>query len=104
MSEVDTLGNCDRIIDLHANVMKSGSCGSALVWAITWRSVPVGSGLAGLLKPIWVSLICRKGERRRPARRGERCCFRAEQMGAWNASAERPEQACARPGAAVNGG
>src|SRR5216683_680585 len=41
-------------------MMKDGLIGIAFTLATASRSVPSVSGLAGLLKPIWLSLICRK--------------------------------------------
>src|SRR5262249_49721335 len=41
-------------------IMKAGFGATALTLAMASRSVPRASGLAGLLKPIWLSLICRK--------------------------------------------
>jgi RNA polymerase sigma-70 factor (ECF subfamily) len=41
-------------------MMKSGACGSALILSTVACSVPTTSGFAGLLKPIWLSLICTK--------------------------------------------
>src|SRR6478672_13009169 len=40
--------------------MKAGCVFSSLTLPIASRSVPSASGLAGLLKPIWLSLICAK--------------------------------------------
>src|SRR6516165_10319446 len=40
--------------------MKAGFDFTAFTLAIASRKVPSASGLAGLLKPIWLSLICRK--------------------------------------------
>src|ERR1700761_1416273 len=40
--------------------MKEGLVGSALTLAIASSSVPSAFGLAGLSKPTWLSLICRK--------------------------------------------
>src|SRR5689334_20249445 len=40
--------------------MKAGFDFTAFTLAIASRKVPSASGLAGLLKPMWVSLICRK--------------------------------------------
>jgi hypothetical protein len=40
--------------------MKAGLVVTAFTLAMASRSVPSASGLAGLLKPIWLSLICRK--------------------------------------------
>src|SRR6516165_10567514 len=40
--------------------MKEGFTGSALIFAMASSSVPITLGLAGLSKPIWLSLICRK--------------------------------------------
>ena len=41
----------------------AGGCGSALIFAIAARSVAVTSVFAGLLKPMWLSLICTKRSR-----------------------------------------
>ena len=41
-------------------MMKSGLWGMALILLIAIWSVAVTSGLAGLLKPMWLSLICTK--------------------------------------------
>src|ERR1700722_17816595 len=38
--------------------MKSGAWGSALILAMACLRVPTTSVLAGLLKPMWLSLIC----------------------------------------------
>src|SRR5262249_61336877 len=40
--------------------MKAGFWGSALTFLIASSSVPSALGLAGLSKPTWLSLICRK--------------------------------------------
>ena len=40
--------------------MKAGLVVTAFTLAMASRSVPSASGLAGLRKPIWLSLICRK--------------------------------------------
>src|SRR6266481_373584 len=40
-------------------MMKDGLIGIAFTLATASRSVPSASGLAGLLKPMWLSLICR---------------------------------------------
>src|SRR5262252_18070 len=40
--------------------MNSGAAGSALILSTAALSVPTTSGLAGLLKPMWLSLICTK--------------------------------------------
>src|SRR5215475_9937568 len=40
--------------------MKAGLTGIALIFAIAACSVASALGLTGLLKPIWLSLICRK--------------------------------------------
>ena len=40
--------------------MKSGCCGKALILSIVACSVPVTSVFAGLLKPMWLSLIWTK--------------------------------------------
>src|SRR5689334_13293228 len=40
--------------------MKAGRDFTAFTLPMASRSVPSASGLAGLLKPIWLSLICRK--------------------------------------------
>src|SRR6266849_2771260 len=40
-------------------MMKDGLIGIAFTLATASRSVPSASGFAGLLKPIWLSLICR---------------------------------------------
>src|ERR1043166_1606630 len=40
--------------------MKAGFIGSAFTLAIAASSVPLTLGLAGLSKPMWLSLICRK--------------------------------------------
>ena len=39
---------------------KSGRCGSAFTLAIASRNVARASAFGGLLKPIWLSLICAK--------------------------------------------
>ena len=57
-------------------IMKAGLAGTALILAMASRSVPSASGLAGLLKPIWLSLICRKVKAGRF--RGERIAEQAE--------------------------
>jgi hypothetical protein len=41
-------------------MMKSGWIGSALTFAIASRKVARASALGGLLKPMWLSLSCRK--------------------------------------------
>src|SRR6266545_4955891 len=41
-------------------IMKAGFCGSPLILPIASSSVPMALGLAGLSKPTWLSLICRK--------------------------------------------
>jgi hypothetical protein len=41
-------------------IMKEGLAGSDLIFAIASSSVPITLGLAGLSKPTWLSLICRK--------------------------------------------
>ena len=41
-------------------IMKAGFAGSALILSIASSSVPIALGLAGLSKPTWLSLICRK--------------------------------------------
>jgi hypothetical protein len=41
-------------------IMKAGLAGNALMRPIASSSVPLAFGLAGLSKPIWLSLICRK--------------------------------------------
>ena len=41
-------------------IMKAGLVGMALIRSIASSSVPFALGLAGLSKPIWLSLICRK--------------------------------------------
>ena len=38
---------------------EAGLTGSVLMRAIASSSVPLALGLAGLSKPIWLSLICR---------------------------------------------
>src|SRR6266487_33476 len=40
--------------------MNEGLAGSALILAMASWSVPIALGLAGLSKPTWLSLICRK--------------------------------------------
>jgi len=40
--------------------MKSGSCGNALILSMIAWSVPTTLELAGLLKPMWLSLIWTK--------------------------------------------
>src|SRR5258707_1036911 len=40
--------------------MKEGLADSALILPIASPSVPIALGLAGLSKPTWLSLICRK--------------------------------------------
>src|SRR5262245_33058157 len=40
--------------------MKEGFAGSDLTFAMASSSVPITLGLAGLSKPMWLSLICRK--------------------------------------------
>ena len=41
-------------------IMNEGFAGSALILLIASSSVPSALGLAGLSKPTWLSLICRK--------------------------------------------
>jgi len=41
-------------------MMKSGVCGTEFILSTAARRVAVTSGLAGLLKPIWLSLIWTK--------------------------------------------
>src|SRR6185312_4658466 len=41
-------------------IIKAGRDFTAFTLPMASRSVPSASGLAGLLKPIWLSLICRK--------------------------------------------
>src|SRR6516164_1759869 len=41
-------------------IMKEGLAGSDLTFAMASSSVPITLGLAGLSKPTWLSLICRK--------------------------------------------
>ncbi len=41
-------------------MMKSGWWGRALILAIASRNVTLASGLAGLAKPMWLSLTCTK--------------------------------------------
>ena len=41
-------------------IMKDGFTGIALILLIASSSVPSAFGLAGLSKPTWLSLICRK--------------------------------------------
>jgi hypothetical protein len=41
-------------------MMKDGLAGIAFTMPTASRSVASASGLAGLSKPIWLSLICRK--------------------------------------------
>jgi hypothetical protein len=41
-------------------IMNAGFCVSALTLAMASSSVPSAFGLAGLSKPTWLSLICRK--------------------------------------------
>ena len=43
-----------------AGVYHEGFAGSVLILPIACWSVPIELGLAGLLKPTWLSLICRK--------------------------------------------
>ena len=55
--------NCcsfDRCVMSPVWIMKAGFCGIAWMRAIASSSVPLAFGLAGLSKPIWLSLICRK--------------------------------------------
>ncbi len=40
--------------------MNSGAAGKALILSTAAFSVPATSGLAGLLNPMWLSLICTK--------------------------------------------
>ena len=53
-------------------IMKDGFAGSALILPIASSSVPSALGLAGLSKPTWLSLICRKVSPRRFRRRADR--------------------------------
>ena len=50
----------DRCVMSPVWIMKAGLVGIALMRAIASSSVPLALGLAGLSKPIWLSLICRK--------------------------------------------
>ena len=50
----------DRCVMSPVWIMKAGLAGSALTRPIASSSVPLALGLAGLSKPIWLSLICRK--------------------------------------------
>ncbi len=55
--------NCassDRWLMSPVWIMKAGFFGSALTLAMASSSVPSAFGLAGLSKPTWLSLICRK--------------------------------------------
>jgi hypothetical protein len=45
--------------DIAGVEREGGACGRALTASMVRFSVPMTSGLASLLKPIWVSLICR---------------------------------------------
>jgi hypothetical protein len=69
--------------------------GSALILAIASSRVPSAFGLAGLSKPTWLSLICRKV---RPAGflGGLRLADQAQRVG--NAAGNGPEHAGACPG------
>src|SRR5664279_2836600 len=50
----------DRWVMSPVWIMKAGFCGIALILLIASSSVPIAFGLAGLSKPTWLSLICRK--------------------------------------------
>src|SRR5271154_5875598 len=55
--------NCDssdRWLMSPVWIMKAGFFGNAFILAIASSSVPSAFGLAGLSKPTWLSLICRK--------------------------------------------
>ena len=51
---------CERWVMSPVWIMKAGFCGCALTWRWPPASVPSAFGLAGLSKPIWLSLICTK--------------------------------------------
>ena len=75
-------------------IMKAGFFGSALTLAMASSSVPSAFGLAGLSKPTWLSLICRK------VRPCASCACRladdAERVG--NAAGNGPQHAGSDPG------
>ena len=50
----------DRWVMSPVWIMNLGLVGSAFTLAIASSSVPAALGLAGLSKPMWLSLICRK--------------------------------------------
>src|SRR5580698_558803 len=50
----------DRWLISPVWIMKAGFCGSALTLPMASSRVPSAFGLAGLSKPTWLSLICRK--------------------------------------------
>ena len=49
----------DRCVMSPVWIMKAGFFGMVLMRPIASSSVPLAFGLAGLSKPIWLSLICR---------------------------------------------
>ena len=60
----------DRWVMSPVWIMNDGFTGIALILLMASSSVPSAFGLAGLSKPTWLSLICRKrhaGRARRPA-------------------------------------
>ena len=60
--------------------VSAGGCAMPLTSAIVCISVPVTSGLASLLKPMCVSLICRNSGR--PTAGAPGCAARARSSGA----------------------
>ncbi len=83
----------DRCVMSPVWIMKAGRFGSARIFATAASSVAVASGFAALLKPTWLSLICRKlkaGEVAARRRLGELDRER-------HAAGERPEHPRAGP-------
>ena len=84
----------DRWVMSPVWIMNDGFTGIALILLIASSSVPSAFGLAGLSKPTWLSLICRKVS---PARLGGlRGIDQAER--ARHAAGNGPEHAGAGPG------
>ena len=75
-------------------IMKAGLAGSALTLPIASSSVPSAFGLAGLSKPTWLSLICRKVRPLGSLRHG----LADEAERARHAAGDGPQHAGAGPG------
>ena len=85
---------CDRWLMSPVWIMKAGFFGSALTLAMASSSVPSAFGLAGLSKPTWLSLICRKVRPR--ASCALRLAHEAQRM--RHAAGNGPQHAGADPG------